>query len=89
MKDPYRYSGDAPDKKIKVLDRYTHVGKDISKAITGVIWFEGSTPPKPKPKVPLPGDSFTVYAGVDGLAFRSEPSVTADLIRRVPLRNGD
>jgi len=85
MKDPYRYSGDAPDKKIKVLARYTHAGKDISKAITGVIWFEGSTPPKPKSKVPLPGDSFTVYAGVDGLAFRSEPSVTADLIRRVPL----
>jgi hypothetical protein len=85
MKDPYRYSGDAPDKKMKVLDRYTHSGKDISKAISGVIWFEGSTPPKPKPKVPVPSDSFTVYAAADGLAFRSDPSVSAALIRRVPL----
>jgi uncharacterized protein YgiM (DUF1202 family) len=85
MKDPYRYSGDAPDKKMKVLDRYTHGGKDISRAITGVIWFEGSTPPKPKPKVPVPADSFTVYAAVDGLAFRADPSVAAALIRRMPL----
>jgi hypothetical protein len=85
MKDPYRYSGDAPDKKMKVLDRYTHGGKNIAQAITGVIWFEGSTPPKPKPKVSVPSDSFTVYAAVDGLAFRSEPSVAATLIRRVPL----
>ena len=85
MKDPYRYSGDSPDKKMKVLDRYTHGGKDISKAITGVIWFEGSTPPKPKPKVAVPSDSFTVYASVDGLAFRSDPSVAAALIRRIPL----
>jgi hypothetical protein len=85
MKDPYRYSGDSPDKKIKVLDRYTHSGKNIAKAITGVIWIEGSTPPKPKPKVAVPSDSFTVYAAVDGLAFRTDPSVTAALIRRVPL----
>ncbi len=85
MKDPYRYSGDAPEKKIKVLDRYKHSGKNIAKAITGVIWIEGSTPPQPKPKVPLPGDSFAVYATVDGLALRSEPTVSAALIRRVPL----
>ncbi len=85
MKDPYRYSGDAPDKKIKVLSRYKHSGKDIAKAITGVIWIEGSTPPEPKPKVPVPSDSFPVYAIVDGLAFRSSPSVSAALIRRWPL----
>ena len=85
MKDPYRYSGDSPDKKMKVLDRYKHSGKNIAKAITGVIWIEGSTPPAPKPKVPLPSDSFTVYATVDGLAFRADPSVAGALIRRVPL----
>jgi len=85
MKDPYRYSGDAPDKKIKVLDRYTNSGKNIANAITGVIWIEGSTPPEPKPKVPVPADSFSVYATVDGLAFRSEPSVTGVLIKRLPL----
>jgi len=85
MKDPYRYSGDAPDKKIKVLDRYTHSGGDIAKAITGVIWFEGSTPPPPKPKVPVPSDSLTVYATVDGLAFRNDPSVSGALIKRLPL----
>lgn len=85
MKDPYRYSGDSPDKKMKVLDRYNNSGKDIAKALTGVIWIEGSTPPQPKPRVPLPSDSFTVYAAVDGLAFRSDPSVAAAIIRRVPL----
>jgi len=85
MKDPYRYSGDSPDKKLKVLDRYKHSGKNISNAITGVIWIEGSTPTQPKPKVPLPGDSFTVYATVDGLALRSDPTISAVLIRRVPL----
>jgi hypothetical protein len=85
MKDPYRYSGDSPDKELKVLDRYTHAGKDISKAITGVIWFEGSSPPEPKPKVAVPGDSFSVYATVEGLAFRSDPVMNANLIRRVPL----
>lgn len=85
MKDPYRYSGDAPDKKIKVLDRYTHGGKKISNAITGVIWIEGSTPPKPKPKVPVPADALTVYAAVDGLAFRNDPSVAGALLKRLPL----
>ncbi|MFC1996354.1 C39 family peptidase [Chloroflexota bacterium] len=85
MKDPYRYSGDAPNKKIKLLDRYTHKGNDIAKAITGVIWIESSNPPHPKPKKALPSDSISVYASVDGLAIRSEPTVTAPLIRRVPL----
>jgi uncharacterized protein YgiM (DUF1202 family) len=85
MKDPYRYSGDSPDKKLKVLDRYTHAGKDISKAITGVIWFEGSSPPEPKPKIAVPSDSFSVYATEDGLAFRTDSAVSADLIRRLPL----
>jgi hypothetical protein len=85
MKDPYRYSGDSPDKKLKVLDRYTHAGKDISKAITGVIWFDGSSPPEPKPKIAVPSDSFSVFATEEGLAFRVEPTVSAALIRRVPL----
>ena len=85
MKDPYRYSGDSPDKKMKMLDRYTHSGRDTSKAITGVVWVEGSTPPDPKPKIPLPSDSFPVYATVDGLAFRDAPSVAGALIKRLPL----
>jgi hypothetical protein len=85
MKDPYRYSGDSPDKKLKVLDRYTHAGKDISKAISGVIWFDGSKPPEPKPKVAIPSDSFSVFATEEGLAFRSDPVVSAAMIRRVPL----
>lgn len=85
MKDPYRYSGDSPDKEMMVLDRYTHAGKDIAQTITGVIWIEGSTPPQPKPKIEIPADSLTLYAAVDGLAFRSEPSVSAALIRRLPI----
>jgi hypothetical protein len=68
-----------------MLDRYTHSGKNASKAITGVIWFEGSSPPEPKPKDPLPSDSFPVYAAADGLAFRNAPSITGALIKRLPL----
>ena len=87
IKDPYHYRGDSPDKKLKLLERYHHSGRNAAKAITGVIWYEGSTPPQPKPKVPLPDDTFSVYATVDGLAFRNDPSVSGALIRRLPLHS--
>jgi len=85
MMDPYRYRGDAPDKKLKLLDRYTHSGRSAAKAITGVIWLEGATPPKPKPKIAVPDDSMDVFAAVDGLAFRDAPSVSGILLKRLPL----
>ncbi|MBN1666565.1 MAG: hypothetical protein JW862_05735 [Anaerolineales bacterium] len=92
MKDPYRYSGDAPDKKLYLTDRYKHMGTDAASAITGVIWFQGTAqpgsggqPPPERPKVAVPADSFVAYSTADGLAFRSDPNVNAYLIKRLPL----
>jgi hypothetical protein len=94
MKDPYRYGGDSPDKKLYLTDRYKHSGKDPATAITGLVWFEGQSsgtsatptePPKPKPKVNVPADSFAVFGTADGLAFRSEPAISGALISRLPL----
>ena len=95
MKDPYRYSGDAPDKKLYLTDRYKHMGTDAGSAITGVIWFQGQgvkpaqpvTPPAPKPKVAVPADTFFAYSTADGLAFRAEPTVGAYLVARLPLND--
>lgn len=94
MKDPYRYGGDSPDKKLYLTDRYKHSGKDPAKAITGIVWFEGQAsgvpktpvePTKPKPKEKIPADSFDVFGTADGLAFRSEPAISGSLISRLPL----
>ncbi len=85
MLDPYRYRGDSPDKKLKLLERYTHSGRNAAQAITGVIWIEGHTPPKPKPRVPVPKDSIDVYVAGDGLAFRDAPSIRGRLLKRLPL----
>jgi hypothetical protein len=91
MKDPYRYGGDAPDKKLYLTDRYKHSGKDPTKAITAVVWFEGQSsavtgdPPKPKRKVKVPADSYDVYGTADGLAFRADPAISGALISRLPL----
>jgi len=96
MKDPYRYSGDAPDKKLYLLDRYKYSGKDPAQAITGVVWFEGTPgsgaatttttePPQPREKVAVPADAFKCYGTADGLAFRADPSISGALIERLPL----
>jgi len=87
--DPYQYSGDAPGKKLKMLDRYKYQGKDLSKAITGVVFMTGSKgtggkpadPPK-KDKVPVPPDALIVYAAAD-LAVRAEPGVGGFLHERL------
>jgi len=85
MMDPYRFRGDVPGKKLKLLDRYTHSGRNAARAITGVIWLEGATPPLPAPKADLPDDSINVFAAVEGLAFRDAPSVSGILLKRLPL----
>ena len=89
MIDPYRYSGDAPGKKLLLTQRYKFTGSSPAQAITGVIWFEyaGHIPPTPPPPVniPVPVDSFTVVTNVDNLALRAEPLITGDLIKRMPL----
>jgi len=94
MKDPYRYGGDAPNKKLYLTDRYKHSGKDPAKAITAVVWFEGQSSgvpdsqrdaPKKKRKVKVPTDSFSVFGTADGLAFRTDPAISGALISRLPL----
>ncbi len=96
MKDPYRYRGDSPEKKLYLTDRYKHTGKDPAKAITGVIWFEGrpasgAAAPSPaapvvKPeKIPVPENTFKVYGTAEGLAFRAAPSISGGLMDRLPL----
>ena len=95
MKDPYKYRGDAPDKKLYLTDRYKHMGKDPARAITGTVWFEGTpaggasaaatvTVSKPE-KIPVPENTFTVFSTADGLAFRAAPSISGDLLDRFPL----
>ncbi|NUM49405.1 MAG: C39 family peptidase, partial [Anaerolineales bacterium] len=87
--DPYMYTGDAPGKKLKMLDRYKYQGKDLSKAITGVVFLTGTKgaggkpadPPK-KDKVPVPADPLIVYAAAD-LAVRAEPNVSGYLYERL------
>ncbi|MGD2158942.1 MAG: hypothetical protein PVG32_18830 [Anaerolineales bacterium] len=92
MLDPYQYSGDRPDKKLLIGERYFHTSKDPATAITAVLWFEGIPKDKPeapiekKPQVPVPKDSVAVYTTGDGLALRDEPSLTGALIKRFPLR---
>ena len=92
MLDPYQYSGDRPEKKLSLTERYKYSGKDQAKAIIGVVWFEGPAPrgepmplPQPKPKTTIPADALTVYAQADGLALRAEAAITAELIKRLPL----
>lgn len=96
MKDPYKYRGDGPDKKLYLTDRYKHMGKDPAGAITGTVWFEGTpksgataaapAAPVSKPeKVPVPTNTFTIFGTADGLAFRASPSLAGGLISRLPL----
>ncbi|MBC8506571.1 MAG: hypothetical protein ISR58_13350 [Anaerolineales bacterium] len=95
MKDPYKYRGDSPTKKLYLTDRYKHMGKDPGGAITGVVWFEGTpasgaTAAAPavvsKPeKIPVPANTFKVFGTADGLAFRASPSIAGGLIARLPL----
>ena len=93
MRDPYCYSGDSPDKKLYLTDRYNHQGKSPAKAITGVVWFEGrprdggtggAVIEKPEP-VDIPADTFTAYVTIEELAMRSAPSIAGGLLKRLPL----
>ncbi len=87
--DPYMYGGDAPGKPLKMLDRYKYQGKDLNKAITGVVFLTGSKgsggkpadPPK-KEKIPVPKDALTVFANAD-LAVRADPNVGGYLYERL------
>lgn len=87
--DPYKYSGDAPDKDVLLTTRYKYNGAKLATEISAVLWFENysiaaAEPPK-KTTVPVPADKLTLYAGEDDLALRAEPSVTGFLWKRMML----
>ncbi len=89
MLDPYRYSGDAPGKKLKLLERYKYGGQTLSEAIIGVIFFAGSgSPPAAAPpaktRAELPSDPLELYPTADGLALRGSPNIQGYLITRIP-----
>lgn len=83
--DPYKYSGDGPDKEVLLTTRYKYNGAKIASEISAVLWFDSIsvTPPEPPKKVPVPAEKFVIYAAEDDLALRSEPSVTGYLWKRM------
>ncbi|MDQ3005027.1 MAG: C39 family peptidase [Chloroflexota bacterium] len=87
--DPYKYSGDGPDKEVLLTTRYKYNGAKLESEISGVLWFDSysATPPEPPKvtKVPLPADKYTLYAAEDDLALRAEPTVNGFLWKRMVL----
>jgi hypothetical protein len=85
--DPYKYGGDAPGKDVLLTRRYKYNGATLATEISAVLWFNSygaAQPEAPKAdKVPVPADKFTLYAGVDDLALRAEPSVNGYLQKRM------
>ena len=85
--DPYKYSGDGPDKEVLLTTRYKYNGAKLSSEISAVLWFDSysSTPPEPPKvtKVPVPAEKYLIYAGEDDLSLRSEPSVSGYLWKRM------
>jgi hypothetical protein len=85
--DPYKYSGDAPDKEVLLTTRYKYNGAKLDSEISGVLWFEayGGLPPEPPrmTRIPLPADLFWLYVTEDDLALRAEPSTSGYLWKRL------
>jgi len=87
--DPYKYSGDGPDKEVLLTTRYKYNGKTLESEISAVLWFDSySTMPVEPPKkttVPVPADKFVIYAGEDDLALRGDASAAGYLWKRMAL----
>jgi hypothetical protein len=85
--DPYKYSGDGPNKEVLLTTRYKYNGATLEKEISAVLWFDSYSTAPPEPpkmtKVPVPGDRFTLYALEDDLALRADPSVSGFLWKRL------
>jgi hypothetical protein len=85
--DPYKYSGDGPDKEVLLTSRYKYNGGKLESEISAVLWFDSysATPPQPPKmtKVSLPADKYTLYAAEDDLALRADPSVGGFLWKRI------
>jgi hypothetical protein len=85
--DPYKYSGDGPDKEVLLTTRYKYNGANIASEISGVLWFDSFSAAPPEPpkvtKVPVPADKYVLYAVEDDLALRAEPSTSGYLWKRM------
>lgn len=83
--DPYKYSGDGPDKPVLLTNRYKFNGASLAAEISGVLWFDGTlpAPPPEKKTVPLPAEKFVVYVTQDDLALRNQPNVNGYLWKRL------
>lgn len=87
--DPYKYSGDGPDKEVLLTTRYKYNGAKLESEISAVLWFDSysATPPEPPKvtKVPIPADRYLIYVGEDDLSLRAEPSVSGYLWKRMAM----
>ena len=85
--DPYKYSGDGPNKEVLLTSRYKHNGARLETEISAVIWFDavqsGAGEPPRMEKVPVPAERYMLYALEDDLALRAEPSIGAYLLKRM------
>src|SRR5688572_24853377 len=85
--DPYKYSGDGPDKEVLLTTRYKYNGAKIASEISAVLWFNNFGINQPEPpkveKVPLPAERYVIYAVEDDLSLRAEPAVTGHLWKRM------
>lgn len=85
--DPYKYSGDGPDKEVLLTSRYKYNGAKLASEISAVLWFNSYSIAPPEPpkveKVPLPAEKYVVYAAEDDLALRADPSVGGYLWKRM------
>ena len=85
--DPYKYSGDGPNKEVLLTSRYKYNGAKLASEISAVMWFDviGAVPAEP-PKMttlPLPAERYVLYAAEDDLALRAEPSLDGYLWKRL------
>ncbi|MCE9645236.1 MAG: hypothetical protein K8S20_04490 [Chloroflexi bacterium] len=87
--DPYKYSGDGPDKDVLLTTRYKFNGAKLESEISAVLWFDSysTTPPEPPKiaRVPVPAEKYIIYAGEDDLSLRAEPSIGGYLWKRMLL----
>lgn len=87
--DPYKYSGDGPNKEVLLTSRYKYNGAKLESEISAVLWFDSYSTELPDPpkmtKVPVPADKYSLYAAEDDLALRAEPSVSGYLWKRMLL----
>ena len=85
--DPYKYSGDGPNKEVLLTSRYKYNGAKLASEISAVMWFDmiGAVPAEPPKmtKLPLPAERYMLYAAEDDLALRAEPSLDGYLWKRL------